>query len=300
VTPPAATAAGRALPRPVAPRAPRRVSGPAPRAKQGRRTGSQTRRPAAAEPFALRAVRRGRLLADSRLLDRLVRGQLWIPLVAAGLMGIVFMQVSMLKLNSGIGRAVQASQTLERQNTALRADVSRMESGERIDSVAHDVGMVVPADGGEHYVSAVGRGLAARAAQGITAPDATALARARAATQQAAGQLATGTVGAAALGTATATGAATTTAQTPAGTATTATAPPVGTTATAPVAPAQTTPPPAAGTTPAAVQTAAPAATTQSSGGVSAAPTTAASPPQTPPATAAATAGGAAAPAGTN
>ncbi|MDX6687151.1 MAG: hypothetical protein QOF86_3279 [Baekduia sp.] len=298
MTPPAATAAGRALPRTVAPRAPRRVSGPAPRAKQGGRTGSQGRRPAAAEPFALRAVRRGRLLADSRLLDRLVRGRLWIPLVAAGLMGIVFMQVSMLKLNSGIGRAVQASQTLERQNTALRADVSRMESGERIDSVAHDVGMVVPADGGEHYVSAAGRGLAARAAQAITAPDATAMARARAATQLAAGQLATGTVGAAALGTAAPTSAS---AQTPAATATTATAPPVGTTATAPPAatPAQGTTPATAGSG-APAQTAAPAATTQSSGGVSAAPTTASSPQQASPTTAAATAGGAAAPAGTN
>jgi hypothetical protein len=296
VTPPAATAAGRALPRTVAPRAPRRVSGPAPRAKQGGRTGSQGRRPAAAEPFALRAVRRGRLLADSRLLDRLVRGRLWIPLVAAGLMGIVFMQVSMLKLNSGIGRAVQASQTLERQNTALRADVSRMESGERIDTVAHDVGMVVPADGGEHYVSAAGRGLAARAAQAITAPDATAMARARAATQLAAGQLATGTVGAAALGTAAPTSAS---AQTPAATATTATAPPAATTATAPVTPAQGTTAGTAGTA-APAQTTAPAATTQSSGGVSAAPTTAQSPQQSSPATAAATAGGAAAPAGTN
>ncbi|MCW3001013.1 MAG: hypothetical protein JWQ20_311, partial [Conexibacter sp.] len=140
---------------------------------------------AAADPLALRALRRVRLLADSRLLDRLVRGQLWIPLVAAGLMGIVFMQVTMLKFNAGIGRAVQTASTLERQNANLRSDVSRMESGDRIDSVAHGLGMVVPADGGEHYVRAGTADTAARAAQAMTAPDPQAMARAQAATASA-------------------------------------------------------------------------------------------------------------------
>jgi hypothetical protein len=162
MTPPAATAAGRTIPRTAVPRRPRRVSGPA-------RT---TRRAPAAEPLALRAFTRVVTLADSRLLRRLVHGRLWIPLVAAGLMGIVFMQVSMLKLNAGIGRAVQSASTLERQNAAMRADVSRMESGEKIDDVAHNLGMVVPADGGEHYVTA-GRGEAERAVQRMTAPTST-------------------------------------------------------------------------------------------------------------------------------
>jgi hypothetical protein len=128
----------------------------------------------------VRAVARVVTLADSRLLRRLVHGRLWIPLVAAGLMGIVFMQVSMLKLNAGIGRAVQSASTLERQNAAMRADVSRMESGERIDDVAQGLGMVVPADGGERYVSARGTGLAARATERMTAPGADAIARTQA------------------------------------------------------------------------------------------------------------------------
>jgi hypothetical protein len=169
--PPAATAAGRTIPRPAAPRRPRRVSGPA----RPRTTGR-----AAADPLALRAVTRVVTLADSRLLRRLVHGRLWIPLVAAGLMGIVFMQVSMLKLNAGIGRAVQSASTLERQNASMRADVSRMESGERIDDVAHGLGMVVPADGGEHYVSAGDPGAAARAVARMTAPGAEAMARTQA------------------------------------------------------------------------------------------------------------------------
>jgi hypothetical protein len=174
MTPPAATAAGRTLPRTAAPRRPRRVSGPS---SGHTRT---TRRAPAAEPFALRVFTRVVVLADSRLLRRLVHGRLWIPLVAAGLMGIVFMQVSMLKLNAGIGRAVQTASTLERQNATMRADVSRMESGEKIDDVAHGLGMVVPADGGEHYVTA-GRGTAARAADRMTAPSSTATANAAAA-----------------------------------------------------------------------------------------------------------------------
>jgi hypothetical protein len=129
----------------------------------------------------VRAFERVVALADSRLLRRLVHGRLWIPLVAAGLMGIVFMQVSMLKLNAGIGRAVQTASTLERQNASMRADVSRMESGERIDDVAHGLGMVVPADGGEQYVTAGGPGTAARAATRMTAPGPVAIARTEAA-----------------------------------------------------------------------------------------------------------------------
>src|SRR3954468_1355135 len=147
MTPPVATAAGRTIPRTAAPRRPRRVPGPA-------RPASRTARPRPADPFALRAVGRVIACADSRFLRRLIDRRLWVPLVAAGLMGIVFMQVSMLKLNAGIGRAVQSASTLERQNQSLRADISGMEAGSRIDSVARDLGMVVPADGSTAYVAA--------------------------------------------------------------------------------------------------------------------------------------------------
>jgi hypothetical protein len=265
MTPPAATAAGRALPRPAAPRRARRVSGPARPQTRSRTTG----RAAAADPFALRAVARVVTLADSRLLRRLVHGRLWIPLVAAGLMGIVFMQVSMLKLNAGIGRAVQSASTLERQNAAMRADVSRMESGERIDEVAQGLGMVVPADGGERYVSARGTGLAARATERMTAPGADAIARtqAAAATQAANAVAATQAANAAA--------ASTTPASLPATTPTTTTQS------------GQVTPPPAA------QQQAAPPTTTTAAP----AQTTAQTPAQAPAQAAAAPSGGVAAPA---
>ena len=40
-------------------------------------------------------------------MDRLVRSRAWVVIIGFGLIGIVAMQVSMLKLNTGIGRAVE-------------------------------------------------------------------------------------------------------------------------------------------------------------------------------------------------
>jgi hypothetical protein len=217
MTPPAASGT---LPRTVAPRAPRRVSGPAAR-KRAHPPQDARRRAAAPDPFVLRALHRTRALSDSRFLDRLIRGRLWIPLVAAGLMGIVFMQVSMLKLNAGIGRAVQSAQTLERQNSMMRADVSRMESGSKIDAVAKSLGMVAPAaTTSPSYVTTKASGLAAAAARRMTAADPDAILRAKQATALAAGQSVAGlttTAGTGTIGAAATTGTATT------GTATTAT-----------------------------------------------------------------------------
>jgi hypothetical protein len=246
MTPPAATAAGRTLTRPVAPRAPRRVSGPAARPRRGADAPRTRRVPAtAADPIALRALHRTRALADSRFLDRLIRGRLWIPIVTAGLMGIVFMQVSMLKLNAGIGRGVQSAATLERQNTNLRAAVSGMESGTRIGEAARHLGMVVPVDGSTHYVTAATRGLATAAAKRMTAADPEAIARSKAATALAAGQTAGAAPATAATGATATQVAATATAAAPT---TTTAAAPTGTVAAAPTA-ATTTPAPAAATT---------------------------------------------------
>lgn len=212
MTPPAATATGtRALPRTAVPRAPRRVSGPArPNRRddaiaRDRRDDSarraRTRGATAGDPFIVRALHRTQRMADSRFLDRLIRGRLWIPLVAAGLMGIVFMQVTMLKFNAGIGRAVTSAATLEQQNATMRADLSRQESGDRIATVAHGLGMVVPADGTTAYVSAA-RGQAHTAVTKMTPADATAVQRTQAGTQlaqsQAAGTATTGSATAAA------------------------------------------------------------------------------------------------------
>jgi len=111
-----------------------------------------------------------RRVGDARFLDRLVRGRAWIAIVAVGLLGIVFMQVSLLKLNAGISRAVTAADTLDRQNSTLRGDISNLDSGERIQAVAAKLGMITPAAGDVHYLD--GREAdGARAAASIKPPD---------------------------------------------------------------------------------------------------------------------------------
>ncbi|HEX6697918.1 MAG TPA: hypothetical protein VF080_14010 [Solirubrobacteraceae bacterium] len=149
-------------------RPPRRISGPS-RPKRDPQAAASAAAGALRPPLAMRLGTRAMRVGDARVLDRLVRGRAWIALMAIGLMGIVFMQVSLLKLNAGISRAVTAADTFDRQNSSLREEISKLDSGERIQSVAAKLGMVTPAAGDVHYLD--GRGAdGARAAASITAP----------------------------------------------------------------------------------------------------------------------------------
>ena len=121
---------------------PRRISGPIARPR--------------AVPVPPRPVTgvfdRIKALPDHRVIDRLLRGRVWICFIGVALMGIVAMQVSMLKLNSGISRAVETTATLERQNSDMEARIARLASGERIRAAADTGGMVTPAAGEVHYL----------------------------------------------------------------------------------------------------------------------------------------------------
>ena len=125
---PAATAAerhaARARDRPRrAPTLPRRVSGPIARPR------AVPAPPRAGRPASSTASRRSPTTASS---TASCAGALWICFVGVALMGIVAMQVSLLKLNSGISRAVETTATLERQNSDMEASIARLASGERI------------------------------------------------------------------------------------------------------------------------------------------------------------------------
>ena len=156
MSPPAAAASARrsaathpARPRPRrVPNAPRRVSGPS----GGKRAARAA--VAAPVPVALRLAAAVHTVAEHRLLDRLLRGRMWIAILGVGLIGIVFMQVSMLGMNAGIGRAVDQATTLERQNAALQASISQLSSGERIESAAEKLGFVLPAAGSVRFLDA--------------------------------------------------------------------------------------------------------------------------------------------------
>src|ERR671927_52230 len=132
----------------VAPRHPRRVSGP-------------VRRPVRVAPAPAHAARgrtaafdRLRALPDHRIVDGLLRSRAWIVVVAVLLGGIVAMQVSLLKLNSGISRAVEASATLERQNAEMQDRIARLSSAQRVSQAATRAGMVFPPAGDVGYLRA--------------------------------------------------------------------------------------------------------------------------------------------------
>jgi hypothetical protein len=150
MSPPATTAAKRATParkagsRPT--RVHRRVSGRAAPARAG------AARPAAATAgqlgalpvlgaFALRA---GRSLQDSSLLDRLLRGRMWIGLLGVLLVGLVALNVSLLKLNAEAGQYAEIAKKLRVDNADLRGKVSRLGSGGRLQDAAAQLGLVMP------------------------------------------------------------------------------------------------------------------------------------------------------------
>jgi hypothetical protein len=147
-------------------RPPRRVSGPSSRTARRPSAGGAV---AVGPPLALRLGRRAARIVDARFLDRLLRGRVWIALLALGLMGIVFIQVSMLRLNAGVSRAVTSAETLHRQNATLRADLSKLDSSERIGDAAKSFGMIQPQAGSVRYLDAR-KANAAAAARRIRPP----------------------------------------------------------------------------------------------------------------------------------
>jgi cell division protein FtsL len=165
-----------------APRAPRRVSGPAARpARLAANSGAVALpRPRPRNPLPpglpRRALRTAGQVVDHHLLERLVTGRAWIGLIAFALFGIVFMQVSLLKINAGIGVAVEKAQVLERQNSELRAEVSQLSSNDRVQEVAGRLGLVLPPAGavtflGENGERIGGDGVTALASGTATAPE---------------------------------------------------------------------------------------------------------------------------------
>ncbi len=158
----AATAHPRAPARPVAPGS-RRISGPA-------RGNASVRAPALSTlPLHLRLAPAVARIPDHRVLDRMVRGRLWIGAIAFALLGIVAMQLSLLKLNTGIGRALEHESLLRRQNATLRYDVSNLSAGDRVETQAVRMGMTMASPGAIHFLSAGGSDQARRAARSLDA-----------------------------------------------------------------------------------------------------------------------------------
>jgi cell division protein FtsL len=149
--------------RPVTtPRVPRRVSGPV----------APPKRPQAvpSPPQQQKTTGALRTVSDHRWLDSLLRSRAWIWIVGVGLGGIVAMQVSLLKLNTGISRAVESAATLERQNAELEVEVAKLSSVERIRVEAEKRGLVMPDASHVKWLHSRGDRDAPRAARRMAPP----------------------------------------------------------------------------------------------------------------------------------
>jgi hypothetical protein len=170
-TRPARSAApGRATRRTAGP--PRRVSGPARR----RPTAKHAPPRPVWQKAAVGVADAARRLPDHRVLDRLVRGRFWIALVGGALIGMVAIQVAMLRINSDIGRYVDRAANLERANAVLAAENSRLATVTRIQSEGARLGLVMPGAQGIRYVFARPGTDAAKAVATMRAPNAATLA----------------------------------------------------------------------------------------------------------------------------
>jgi hypothetical protein len=109
-----------------------------------------------------------RRLPDHRLIDRLVRGRAWIPVLGLMLAGIVAMQVEVLKLGADVGRSIETGSTLQTRNELLRASVASLSDQNRIERLAAGMGMVMPPPGSAGFLSSAS---VSQAIANIHAPD---------------------------------------------------------------------------------------------------------------------------------
>jgi cell division protein FtsL len=86
------------------------------------------------------------------LLDRLLHSPALIGLVFVLLVGVVFSNVALLQKNREITRASARATTIKHENARLRAEVARLGSSERIQQVAAQRGLVLPAPGEVRYL----------------------------------------------------------------------------------------------------------------------------------------------------
>jgi hypothetical protein len=113
-------------------------------------------------------------LPDHSLLDRVVRGRAWIPLLGVLLAGIVASQVEILKTGASMGRALEQTTSLTTQNEQLQGTVAKLADDQRIERLADGMGLVFPPPGAVGYIHAKRAGDVGGALGNIHSPDAAA------------------------------------------------------------------------------------------------------------------------------
>lgn len=92
--------------------------------------------------------------ASGGLLARLFVGRRLIGILAAALIGLVFLQVSLLKLNTQISSDAAQSQILVRENAEKRSLLARLDGAQRVTGAAGNLGLVMPAPDAVCYLRA--------------------------------------------------------------------------------------------------------------------------------------------------
>jgi hypothetical protein len=110
------------------------------------------------------------------LLDRVVRGRAWIPLLGILLAGIVAMQVETLKLSANVGRSLERGTAMQSRNEQLRASVAELSDDQRIERMAARMGMVMPAPAAVKFLPHTANGQLSRALANVHSPSPTAFA----------------------------------------------------------------------------------------------------------------------------
>jgi hypothetical protein len=93
---------------------------------------------------AVRTAGAVRDLSESSLILRLTRGRGWIAVLGTLLFGIVALNVISLSLSAGSGLVGQQVAELERENSALRAELAEGLSASRVEGEAARLGLAVP------------------------------------------------------------------------------------------------------------------------------------------------------------
>ena len=112
-------------------------------------------------------------LPESSLLDRVIRGRIWIPLLGVLLVGIVGMQVENLKLNAGLGTAIEQTTILQSRNDWLRSDVAQLSDPQRIEGIAARHGMLMGPPSATKFLAPGNSTSVGAAIAGIHAPGST-------------------------------------------------------------------------------------------------------------------------------
>ncbi|MCX6370144.1 MAG: hypothetical protein NTZ58_02690 [Solirubrobacterales bacterium] len=93
-------------------------------------------------------------VASGGLLARLFVGRRLIGVLAVALIGLVFVQVSLLKLNTRISADAERSQMLTRENAEQRSLLARLDGAQRVTGAAGNLGLVMPAPDAVCYLKA--------------------------------------------------------------------------------------------------------------------------------------------------